>query len=208
MTSSMWTPTPIPSPQGGGEEVLRVDRQPLDQGAAGARGGALQGVQMRPGRLGVHVVRRHRRDAAPVVDPCPDQLRQPLRLQVGGRLDVHARAQDQAGHRDGPQVIIERRLRRARHARIRLGAEVLDDHLLDMAPALVRGADGEQRLDALAARLADTDQQPGRERHAGAPGGLQGGEARGGRLVGRSEVRSATLGEALRRGLQHHALGD
>ena len=50
------------------QQELRVDRQALDQRAAGGCGGALQVGQMRPGRLGVDVVGRHRRHAAPVVD--------------------------------------------------------------------------------------------------------------------------------------------
>ena len=41
-----------------------------------------------------------------------------------------------------------------------LRAEVLDDHLLDVAVALVEVADREQRLDPLLARLADPDQDP------------------------------------------------
>ena len=84
--------------------------QALDQRAAGALGGALEVGEVRPGRLGVDVVGRHRRDAAPVVDAGADQLRQALGLQVGRRLDVHGRPEDQARHGDGPDLLLERGL--------------------------------------------------------------------------------------------------
>ena len=154
------------------------------------------------------MVRRHRRDAAPVVDAGANELGQTVWLQVGRRLDVHGRAQDQAGNRDGPGVVLKRRLCRRGHARAGLGAEVLDDHFLNVAVARVDIADSEQRLDALGPRLADADQDAGGERHARAAGGLQRGEAHGRRLVGRAEVRAAALRQPLRRRLQHDALGD
>ena len=161
---------------------------------------------MGPGRLGVDVVGRDGRHAAPVVDAGADQLRQAVGLQVGRRLDVHGRPQHEARHRDGPGVVLQRRLRGAAHARAGLGAEVLDDHLLDVPVALVHVADRQQRLDALGARLADADQDAGGERHACASGGLQGGEPHGRHLVGRAEVRAAALRQPLGRRLQHDAL--
>lgn len=49
------------------------------------------------------------------------------------------------------------------HRRSRLGQEVLDDHLLHVAPAGVAGGDGGERLDAVGAALAEADQDAGRE---------------------------------------------
>ena len=45
----------------------------------------------------------------------------------------------------------------------RLGAEVLNDDLLDMSETAVQIANGEERLEALAPCLADADQNAGRE---------------------------------------------
>src|SRR5213076_1148458 len=45
-------------------------------------------------------------------------------------------------------------------------AEVLDDHLLDVAVLAVQRGDRLERLEPLRARLADADQDPGRERDA------------------------------------------
>ena len=139
---------------------------------------------MRPGPLGVHMIGRHRRNAAPIIDAGANEARQRVGLQVRRRLDVHGRAEDQPRDGDGPQVLVERWFGRGSHARIGLGAEILDDDLLDMAVPLVDVADRQQRLDALRPRLADADQDAGRERHARAAGGLQRREPDGGVLVG------------------------
>jgi hypothetical protein len=140
------------------------------------------------------VVGRHRRHAAPIVDAGADQLRQPFGPQVGRRLNVHCRPENDAGYGDGPQVIVQRRLRRVSHARTGLGAEVLDDDFLNVTVAFVDVADRQQGLDAFQPRLADADQEPGGERHTGTPRGFDGGEAHGGRLVRRPEVRAAAVG--------------
>ena len=62
------------------------------------------------------------------------------------------------------EVLVEARLRVPRHPCARLGAEVLDDHLLQVAVTLVHRTERLQRLDPLGARLADPDQDPARER--------------------------------------------
>ena len=161
---------------------------------------------MRPGCLRVDVVGRDGRHAAPVVDAGAQQRREPFRLQIGRRLDVHGRPQHQAGNGNRPHMILERRLGRAGHARARLGAKVLDDHFLDVAVPLMRVADGKQGLDALSTCLADADQDAGGEGHPRAPCRLQRGQPYRGMLVRRAEVRTATLREPLRSGLQHHTL--
>jgi hypothetical protein len=50
--------------------VLRVDRQPRREREAPCLCLSGQALELRPRRLGVHVVDRDRRDAAPVVDAC------------------------------------------------------------------------------------------------------------------------------------------
>ena len=69
-----------------------------------------------------------------------------------------------------------------------LGAEVLDDDLLDVAELFVQGAQGEEGLDALAARFADADEDAGGEGHlqfAGRSAWSRGGPRA---LVGRAVV--------------------
>ena len=60
--------------------------------------------------------------------------------------------------RDAPQQLLRVGGRRIGHERARLGHEILDDDFLDVPVALVQRTNGEQRLDALGTRLADTDQ--------------------------------------------------
>jgi hypothetical protein len=59
-----------------------------------------------------------------------------------------------------PEQIVEGRLRGAGHLRTWLGAEVLDDHLLDVAVALVELPDRLERLEPLLPGLADPDEDP------------------------------------------------
>ena len=105
-------------------------------------------------------------------------------------------------------MLLDGRLRRLGHARIGLGAEILDDDFLDMAVPLVGIANGEQRLDALQPRLADADQNARRERDLRPARGFQRGEADRRHLVGRAMVRAALLRQAVGRRLQHDALAD
>ena len=92
------------------------------------------------------------------------------------------------------------------HGRSDLGQEVLDDHLLYVTVLEVRVRDRDERLDPLGARLADSDQDAGSERHPGASGRVQCGEAPRRRLVGRAEVRAAALVQTIGERLDHHPL--
>ena len=65
---------------------------------------------------------------------------------------------------------VERRLRRVGHPGAGLGAEVLDDDLLQVPVLEVQVAQREQRLDPLAAGLADADQDAARVRDPQPPG--------------------------------------
>ncbi len=64
----------------------------------------------------------------------------------------------------------------------------------------------EQRVEPLLGRLAEADEDAGRERDAGAAGGFERGEAAGRGLVGRAVVRAAGLVEPVGERLQHHPL--
>ena len=152
------------------------------------------------------MIRRHRRDAAPVVDAGADQRREIAIGEVGRRLDVHLRLEQQSGDRYGPQMLSCRGGRRLRHARAGLGPEILDDDFLDVPVSFVQIADRQQRLHALGPRLADADQDAGGERHALLAGEPDGFEPHRRVLVGRSEMRAAALAQASRYALQHDAL--
>ncbi len=187
-------------------QVRRVDGESRQQRQARRGGGAAEPLQLGPRRLGVDVVGRHRRDAAPVVDARLEQPRELVVGEVRRRLQRHLGRQDQPRHRDRPQVVVERRLRRRRHLRVRLGAEVLDDHLLQVAVPHVQLAQREQRLDPLGARLADPDQDPARVRDPQPAGALDRVEPDVGQLVGRAEVRHPALRQPRRGRLQHDPL--
>ena len=164
---------------------------------------ALKPRQVRPRGFRIHVIGRHRRDAAPVVGARADERRELAGLQVGRRLDRHARPEEEAGDGERPQMLRERRLGRAGHARAGLGAEVLDDDLLQMAVRCVQLAQREERLEPLAPALPDTDQKPrgaGNRQFTGDPERLQ---AKRRNLVRGAEVRATARCQPLARALEH-----
>ena len=191
----------------GGVEPLGIDGEPRREVEAAAAGRLPQALDRRPRRLRVDVVDRDRRDAAPVVDARVEENGEVLG-QVRRRLEVDLRRQDQARGGERPEMVLDRRLRRVRHLRVRLRAEVLDDHLLDVAVPRVRGGDRLQCVEPLLACLADPDQDPRRERDALGAGGVQRGEPCGRELVRRAEVRAAATRQPLRRRLEHRPHGD
>jgi hypothetical protein len=96
----------------------------------------------RPWRLGIDVVRGDGGDSTPIIDPRRNEPRIDARRQVGWRLEVHRRAQDEARHGEAPNQIIKIGLRRAGEPGPWLRAEVLDDDLLNMTELAVQIADG------------------------------------------------------------------
>src|SRR3989442_755991 len=150
----------------GARRELRVDRETLAKDEALAFGRAPELGDQRPRFLGVDVVEGERRDSAPIIETRREEAGIDLRREVRRRLDVHLWAQDEARDRERPQEILERGLGRLPHRDPRLGAEVLDDDLLDVAVLFVEVADRDERVDPLASRLADADEQAGRERNA------------------------------------------
>ena len=152
------------------------------------------------------MVGRDRRDAAEIVDARVDQLLGSSRSQVGGRLDAHGRAEDDPRHGDGPQMLLDGRLGRPRHARARLGQEILDDDLLQVTVLGVGVPEGKERVEALRLRLADADQDAAGERDAQLSGGRDGLKADRGGLVGGAEVSLSALHQPRRGTFQHDAL--
>ena len=78
--------------------------------------------------------------------------------------------------------------------------------LLNVPEPAMEIADGEERLEALGARLADADQNAGRERHAQLAREPQRLETRLGPLVGRAIVDAARLAQARAQRFQHDSL--
>ena len=173
---------------------------------AGLTGAGLQHLELGPRRFGVHVIGRDGRDAAPVVDARLEQTGEVGMREVRRRLQADLVGQDQPCHGERPEVVVERRLGRVDHLRAGLGAEVLDDHLLQVAVLGVQVAQREQRLDLLAARLADADQDArcGRDLERAHP--PQCVEAHRRLLVGRAVVRHALLAQAGTCRLEHDPL--
>ena len=97
----------------------------------------------RPWRLRIDVIRGDGRDPAPIIDPRRNQPRIDARRQVGRRLDIHRGAQDQARGGEAPEQIVQIGLRGAGELGAGLGAEVLNDDLLNMPETAVQIADGE-----------------------------------------------------------------
>ena len=145
----------------------------------------------------------HRRDAAPVVDAGLEQPVEGGRVEVGRRLDAHRRREKQARERDRPELILERRLRRRRHRGAGLGAEILDDDLLQVIVFGVQRAQRQQSLDALAPGLADADQDAAGEGDRELAGRADGREPNLGALVGTAMMRAAALAQSLRGRLEH-----
>src|SRR5690606_1955627 len=110
------------------------------------------------------------------VDAGSDELNQSVWSQVRWRLQVHLGTENDPRHRDGPDLLLERRLARILHPSPRLRPEVLDYDLLDMAVMLGELSYRQQRLDPLAPRLADADQNARREGHPRPPGCIDGRE--------------------------------
>ncbi len=158
-----------------------------------------------PRSLGIHVIDGDGRDPAPVVDARVEE-RGEVVAQVGRRLDVHVGAEHDTRRRDGPHELVAIARRVVVHGGAGLGQEVLNDHLLHVPVTGVALANGEQGVDALGARLADPDEDPGGEGHACETRRFERRETAGRRLVGRAVVWAARLAQSFGQRLDHHSL--
>ncbi len=166
-----------------GLDVPAIDGQSRYQVLAGLCGDARKPLQAGPRRLGVDVIHRNRRDAAPVVDAGIDELLRVRAVQVRRRLDAHVRTEHLSGHGDRPQQLLACRRGSKRHFRARLGHEVLHDDLLDMPVFAVQVPQREQAVETLRPRFADPDEDAAGERHPRPPGGADRLQAHLGILV-------------------------
>ena len=136
------------------------------------------------------MVDRDGRDAAPVVDPGVEQPARsprsgsaaPARATSGGRIRRAAAIVQRSSSSGGSGA-----------SAIRVPGFARKFWTITSCTWRARRGDRAQRVEPLRARLADPDQDPRRERHAGLAREPQRLEARRGQLVGRAEVRPAAL---------------
>ncbi len=154
------------------------------------------------------MVRRHRGNAAPVIDARIHQSPERAGIEIWRRLDVHLRLEQEPRHRDRPKMLVNVERRHVRHPRPGLGPEILDNDFLDMAVGIVEIAQRKERVDPLFARFTNANQDAGGKGH-----GLLAGEAhrlqpRRRHFVGRAMMRLPLLAKTLRCRLEHDALRD
>ena len=99
-----------------------------------------------------------------------------------------------------------RRVRHVGHARIRFGAEILDDDFLNVAVALMQIANCLQSINTFRARFADADEDAGGKRDFQFAREPQHFETRRRMFVGRTKMWPAFFAQALGRAFQHQAL--
>ena len=114
-----------------------IQRESLVEELACARGFARELVEVRPGRLGVYVVRCEGGNAAPVVNASVDKLRKYAGAQIRRCLNRHLWPEDQTRNSETPDEFFEIRLRCFGHLGVGLGAKILHDDLLQMPVALM-----------------------------------------------------------------------
>src|SRR3989454_11838898 len=189
---------------------LGIDREALAEDEAHALGGAAQLRDQRPRLLGVDVVGRERRDAAPVVEPRGEEAGVDPRREVRRRLDVHVGSEQEPADGDRAEQGPERRLGGAPHRNARPRADVLDDDFLEVTVPLLEVANRRERVHPLARCLTDADENACRERDRELARERDRAQAPRRPLVGGTVVRQAGAEQPLRDGLEHqaHAHGD
>ena len=116
-----------------------------------------QPIEIGPGALGVDMVGGDRGDTAPIADAGIEEIAEVVG-EVWWRLDVDVERQDHPGERNCVEIVGAGARFGVVHRRAGLGQEVLDDHFLDVAVALVARGDRLERLDAVGSVLADADE--------------------------------------------------
>ena len=179
----------------------RVDREAGRQGVSLCLGYVTQPIEVGPRTLGVDMVGGDGGDTAPVADARIEEIAEVVG-EVRWRLDVNVERQDHPGERDCVEIVVAGAGFGVVHRRTGLGQEVLDDHFLDVAVALVACCDRLERIDAVGSVLADTDEDSRRVGDLQFAGPLECLESAGRHLVGRASVGV----EITPQGLEHHSL--
>ena len=179
----------------------RVDRKARRQRVTLRLGYVTQPIEVGPRTLGVDMIGGDGGDTAPVADPRIEEIAEVVG-EVRWRLDVNVERQDHPGERDCVEIVVAGAGFGVVHRRAVLRQEVLDDHFLDVAVALVACCDRFERLDTVGPVLADADQDSRRVGDLQLAGPLERLESTGRHLVG-----SAAVGiEIAAQGLEHHSL--
>ena len=96
-------------------------------------------------------------DTTPIADAGIEEISEVVG-EVWWRLDVDVERQDHPGERNCVEIVGAGAGFGVVHRRAGLGQEVLDDHFLDVAVALVARCDRLERLAAVSSVLADADE--------------------------------------------------
>src|SRR5437667_4273571 len=91
------------------------------------------------------------------------------------------------------------------HGDIRLGAKILNDDFQNVAVVFVERSNGEERVDALFHRFADTDEDAGSESETELSGFFDGAEAKRGDFVRRFGMRKAVAHQSRADVFEHQA---
>src|SRR5439155_10967335 len=113
---------------------------------------------MRPGRFGINVIARNRRNAAPIVYARLEHQVMIVRVEIRRNLNVHLATQNEACRRNGARNLHRAWFCATRHSRAGLGSEILNDDFLNMAVGVVQLSNCKQAVDALLARFVYYDQ--------------------------------------------------
>ena len=184
-----------------------INGQSLNQRPSGSCANFLEQSDLGPRRLGIDMIERDRRNPAPIVNPRSDQFNQSLAIEIGRGLDGNLVGQHDTRGGNNAQEIVLAGFGRAGHFGARLGAEVLDDDFLQMAMRQMDIAQGQQRFDALAGRLANADQHAAGHRHPRPACRFKRGEADSRSFIRRAIMRPALLEQFLRSAFQHQPGG-
>ena len=111
------------------------------------------------------MIRRDRRNAAPVINAGINQRTKFFATEIGRRLDRHFSTENAARSGDGPAELIDIRFRRRRHLRTRLGTKILNDDFLDMTVTGMQVTYIPKCRQAVFATFANADQNTRGKRH-------------------------------------------
>ena len=116
---------------------------------------------MGPGRLRIDIIGSQRGDTAPIVDAGSDNLWQYPGAQIWRCLNIHFGTEQNSGHRNGPQQLVQVRFRGLCHQGAGLGTKVLYDNFLQVTVPLMDITQGQQGLNPLQPCFANTDEDTG-----------------------------------------------
>ena len=182
-----------------------IKRQTFNQQFTSVRRFIGQVGQVRPGGLRIDKIRSHRGHSTPIIDPCINNLLEHTRREVGWRLNIHRRTENDSCHGNGPEQFIQVGFRRINHQGVRFSPEILNNDLLDMAIGLIGVTQRQERLQSLVAGFTDTYQDARGKRYGCFTRQPQSFKPTGRHFVRRSVMGHALFCQPVRRALEHNA---